>query len=88
MRRPVLFAGVVAVVLLAPTLAAAHPLGNFTINRYAAIELTPGQVRIGYVVDMAEIPTVRRSTPTRTEPSRIASAPAGPLALGSSSSRT
>jgi nickel/cobalt transporter (NicO) family protein len=59
MRRPVLFAGVVAAVLLAPTLAAAHPLGNFTINRYAAIELTPGQVRIEYVLDMAEIPTVQ-----------------------------
>src|SRR4029450_3168054 len=59
MRRPVIFAGVVAGVLLAPTLAAAHPLGNFTINRYAAIELTPGQVRIDYVVDMAEIPTVQ-----------------------------
>jgi nickel/cobalt exporter len=59
MRRLVLFAGVVVVVLLAPALAVAHPLGNFTINRYAGIELTPGQVRIDYVVDMAEIPTVQ-----------------------------
>jgi nickel/cobalt exporter len=59
MRRLVLLAGVVAVVLLAPALAVAHPLGNFTINRYAGIELTPGRVRIDYVVDMAEIPTVQ-----------------------------
>ena len=59
MRRLFLFAVVIAAVLLAPALAAAHPLGNFTINRYAAIELTPGQVRIEYVVDMAEIPTVQ-----------------------------
>ena len=59
MRRLFLFAAVVAAVALAPALAAAHPLGNFTINRYAGIELTPGQVRIEYVVDMAEIPTVQ-----------------------------
>lgn len=36
--------------------ALAHPLGNFTINVASAIHLTPGQVRIYYVVDMAEIP--------------------------------
>jgi len=59
MRRLFLFAAVLAALLLAPALAAAHPLGNFTINRYAGIELTPGQVRIDYVVDMAEIPTVQ-----------------------------
>ena len=59
MRRLLLVAGVVVVVILAPALAVAHPLGNFTINRYAGIELTPGQVRIDYVVDMAEIPTVQ-----------------------------
>ena len=59
MRRLLLFSCVVASVLLAPALAAAHPLGNFTINRYAGIELTPGQVRIDYVLDMAEIPTIQ-----------------------------
>jgi nickel/cobalt transporter (NicO) family protein len=59
MRRGLVLLGVVAAVLLAPAAAAAHPLGNFTINRYAGIELGPGQVRIDYVVDMAEIPTVQ-----------------------------
>ena len=59
MRRGLVLLGVVAAVLLAPAIAAAHPLGNFTINRYAGIELAPGQVRIDYVVDMAEIPTVQ-----------------------------
>ena len=58
-RRAALFVGVAAAVMLAPALALAHPLGNFTINRYAGIELTPGQLRIDYVVDMAEIPTVQ-----------------------------
>jgi len=58
-RRAILMVGVVAVVLWAPSTATAHPLGNFTVNRYAGIELTPGEVRIDYVVDLAEIPTVQ-----------------------------
>lgn len=37
--------------------AAAHPLGNFTVNRYSGIQLSPGQVRVLYVLDMAEVPT-------------------------------
>jgi ABC-type nickel/cobalt efflux system permease component RcnA len=58
-RRAILLGGVVAVVLSAPSTATAHPLGNFTVNRYAGIELTPGEVRIDYVVDLAEIPSVQ-----------------------------
>lgn len=37
--------------------ASAHPLGNFTINRYSGIVLSPGRVEVEYVLDMAEIPT-------------------------------
>jgi nickel/cobalt exporter len=37
--------------------ALAHPLGNFTVNVYSGIELSPGSIGILYVVDMAEIPT-------------------------------
>jgi nickel/cobalt transporter (NicO) family protein len=59
LRRVLLLSGVVAGVLAAPATAIAHPLGNFTVNRYAGIELTPGEVRIDYVLDMAEIPTVQ-----------------------------
>jgi ABC-type nickel/cobalt efflux system permease component RcnA len=44
---------------LAPAVAIAHPLGNFTINTSAALVLSPGAVRLDYVVDMAEIPTVQ-----------------------------
>ncbi|MCI0632440.1 MAG: High-affinity nickel-transporter [Actinobacteria bacterium] len=58
-RRTLLAFAVAAAVLLAPATAMAHPLGNFTVNRYAGIQVTPGQVRIDYVVDMAEIPTVQ-----------------------------
>ncbi len=57
--RTLLLSGVVAAVMSAPATAIAHPLGNFTVNRYAGIELTPGEVRIDYVLDMAEIPTVQ-----------------------------
>lgn len=37
--------------------AAAHPLGNFTINRYSRLEVTSDSIQILYIVDMAEIPT-------------------------------
>ena len=46
-----------AVALLATaTPASAHPLGNFTVNRYSRLELQPGSVLVRYVLDMAEIP--------------------------------
>lgn len=42
--------------VVVPT-ALAHPLGNFTISRYAHLNLQDDAVNIFYVVDMAEIPT-------------------------------
>ena len=58
-----IFAGVVAsalalavLALLRPSAAEAHPLGNFTINRYSRLDLYSDAVRIRYVLDMAEIP--------------------------------
>jgi ABC-type nickel/cobalt efflux system permease component RcnA len=39
--------------------AFAHPLGNFTVNASASIVVAPGSVRIDYVLDLAEIPTVQ-----------------------------
>jgi ABC-type nickel/cobalt efflux system permease component RcnA len=43
--------------LVLPAGAAAHPLGNFTINHYAGIVVGPGEIRIDFVIDQAEIPT-------------------------------
>ncbi len=40
----------------APT-ASAHPLGNFTINHYSRLELSPTALRVRFVLDFAEIPT-------------------------------
>ena len=36
--------------------AAAHPLGNFTINHFSRLEIGSQQVTVRHVVDMAEIP--------------------------------
>ncbi|MGE0227592.1 MAG: nickel/cobalt transporter [Dehalococcoidia bacterium] len=42
--------------IAAPRHAAAHPLGNFTVNRYARLELYRDAVDVHYVLDFAEIP--------------------------------
>jgi nickel/cobalt transporter (NicO) family protein len=58
MRRIlVLLAALLGPAAAAPATASAHPLGNFTINRYSLIVPEQGQIRITFVVDMAEIPT-------------------------------
>jgi nickel/cobalt transporter (NicO) family protein len=53
-RLAVVLAGLA---LLAPAAALAHPLGNFTINRYAGVELSGSRVYVHYALDLAEIPT-------------------------------
>jgi nickel/cobalt exporter len=50
-------------VLLTAAAASAHPLGNFTINRFARVEVADGHLYVRYVVDMAEIPTIQRVVP-------------------------
>jgi nickel/cobalt transporter (NicO) family protein len=37
--------------------AHAHPLGNFSVNRFAAVEVGLDEVGLRYVVDLAEVPT-------------------------------
>ena len=39
------------------TSASAHPLGNFTVNRYSRIEPSGNRLYVLYVLDLAEIPT-------------------------------
>jgi ABC-type nickel/cobalt efflux system permease component RcnA len=41
--------------LLVPALAAAHPLGNFTINHYAEVRIEADRILLDVVIDMAEI---------------------------------
>ncbi len=51
-----LAAAIVTVAAMLPCAAAAHPMGNFSINHYAAIMVTPARVELRYLIDMAEIP--------------------------------
>ena len=63
-----------AVALLAPGTASAHPLGNFTVNRYAGIELAGDIVYVHYALDVAEIPTYQLGSQIRAPgyPARLA----------------
>ena len=59
----------VAAALLAPAAASAHPLGNFTINRFSRVEVSGHRLYVLYVLDMAEIPTFQAG---RIDPSAYA----------------
>ncbi|MFF9774798.1 nickel transporter [Streptomyces sp. NPDC013978] len=48
-----------ALVLGPAQAASAHPLGNFTVNRYDGLVAAPGQLRILHVEDLAEIPATQ-----------------------------
>jgi nickel/cobalt transporter (NicO) family protein len=56
----------VAGAFLAPGVAAAHPLGNFTVNRFSAVELSGRDVYVHYVLDLAEIPTYQEGGRVRS----------------------
>ena len=64
MKR-LLFLFVLLAALAAPTAASAHPLGNFTINRFSRIELSGDRLYVLYVLDLAEIPTFQAGTINR-----------------------
>jgi nickel/cobalt exporter len=55
-KRIVLLAVALAA-LAVPVAALAHPLGNFTVNRFSRVEVAGPRVYVQYVLDLAEIPT-------------------------------
>jgi len=55
MKRVAFFLALLA--LLAPAAASAHPLGNFTVNRFAAVDVSGDRLFVRYAADLAEIPT-------------------------------
>jgi len=55
-KRIVLLGAIVSALVL-PAAASAHPLGNFTINRFSRVEVAGPRVYVRYVLDLAEIPT-------------------------------
>ncbi|MEH0422141.1 urease accessory protein UreH domain-containing protein [Streptomyces sp. B21-083] len=54
-----LFTAACALVLVPAGAASAHPLGNFTVNRYDGLVVAPGQLRVAHVEDLAEIPATQ-----------------------------
>ena len=62
MKRALVVAGTVLVVLVIPTTSFAHPLGNFTINTYDGLRVAARALEIDHVIDMAEIPTFQQRT--------------------------
>jgi nickel/cobalt transporter (NicO) family protein len=64
MRR-LLTALVFLATLAVPASVAAHPLGNFTVNRFSAIEFSGERLYVHYVLDLAEIPTFQEGEAVR-----------------------
>ena len=60
-RRHALMTLPLAAICLFPAVRVteAHPLGNFSVNHYARLEVGAERLRVRYVVDMAEIPTLQ-----------------------------
>ncbi len=60
LRRRLLLGLLAVSVLLAGAApgAAAHPLGNFTVNHLSTVRISDDRVDVSYVLDEAEIPTV------------------------------
>ena len=66
MKRLVVLAAMVAALAVTAS-AAAHPLGNFTINRYSRIEPSGNRLYVLYVLDLAEIPTFQAKSEVSAE---------------------
>lgn len=58
-RLRLLILACTALFALLPAAALAHPLGNFTVNRYSRLEPSAERIAIVYIVDMAEIPALQ-----------------------------
>jgi ABC-type nickel/cobalt efflux system permease component RcnA len=48
-----------ALLAVGVTPAAAHPLGNFSVNTYAGLRVTASEIAVDYVVDLAELAGVQ-----------------------------
>ncbi|MEU2554861.1 nickel transporter [Streptomyces sp. NPDC013313] len=70
LRRPAALAAAVltaacGLALLPAATASAHPLGNFTVNRYDGLVVAPGRLRVDHVEDLAEIPATQAGPAVR-----------------------
>ncbi len=56
----------IALLILAVS-AAAHPLGNFSVNQYSRLEVEKSNIKIRQILDMAEIPTFQAQSTIDTD---------------------
>ncbi|MFD5401239.1 urease accessory protein UreH domain-containing protein [Streptomyces griseorubiginosus] len=56
---PAVLTAACALALLPSGSASAHPLGNFTVNRYDGLVAAPGRLSVDHVEDLAEIPATQ-----------------------------
>ena len=62
MRRLAIAWAVALLVLpFLPSAASAHPLGNFTVNHLSRVTVASDAIRVRYVLDLAEIPTLQET---------------------------
>ncbi len=64
MKKALVFLLALAALAL-PATALAHPLGNFSVNRYSEISLTGERIYVRYALDLAEIPTFQEGATVR-----------------------
>ena len=73
----------IGLVLALAGTASAHPLGNFTTNHYAGVELVGRQRRTSvYVLDLAEIPTFQARSGSHARAGQPTRRPVGTIAAG------
>ena len=54
--------------LLTAAIAAAHPMGNFSVNHFTRLDVSPKGVDVTYVLDLAEIPTYQLFKEWKVDP--------------------
>ena len=67
MKRLIVLVGLLGVLgaAMLPGAASAHPLGNFTVNHFAAVDLAGNGIYSRYALDLAEIPTFQEGAEVR-----------------------
>jgi ABC-type nickel/cobalt efflux system permease component RcnA len=75
MKKLVAAAAIAGVAVVLPaTFASAHPLGNLTVNSYSGLIVGSTAIRVDYVLDMAELPTVQERQAIDADHDRAVSA--------------
>src|SRR5712671_2216152 len=75
MKKLLAAAAMVCVAVVLPaTFASAHPLGNLTVNSYSGLIIGSAAIRVDYVLDMAELPTVQERQAIDADHDRAVSA--------------